>query len=80
MDWLIWIQLLKSNLHLFLETPISVRRGCSAADLFLATCYSYFSINLTKRRIFSVSCQRHLFINGLIASISLIPERYIFIF
>jgi hypothetical protein len=23
MDWLIWIQLLKSNLHLFLETPIS---------------------------------------------------------
>jgi hypothetical protein len=35
---------------------------------FLATCYSYFSINLTKRRIFSVSCQCHLFINGLIAS------------
>jgi hypothetical protein len=31
-----------------------VRRGCSAADFFLATCYSYFSINLTKRRIFSV--------------------------
>jgi hypothetical protein len=45
-----------------------VRRGCSAADLFLATCYSYFSINLTKRRIFSVSCQCNLFINGLIAS------------
>jgi Ni,Fe-hydrogenase I cytochrome b subunit len=50
-----------------------VRRGRFAAAVpllifFLATCYSYFSINLTKRRIFSVSCQCHLFINGLIAS------------
>jgi hypothetical protein len=49
-------------------SPRPFRRGCSAADLFLATCYSYFSINLTKRRIFSVSCQCHLFINGLLAS------------
>jgi hypothetical protein len=57
-----------------------VRRGrFAAADLFLATCYGYFSINLTKRRIFSVSCQYHLFINGLIASQCprglMIPER-----
>jgi hypothetical protein len=50
------------------SSPRPFRRGCSAADLFLATCYSYFSINLTKRRVFSVSCQCHLFINGLIAS------------
>jgi hypothetical protein len=50
------------------SSPRPFRRGCSTADLFLATCYSYFSINLTKRRIFSFSCQCHLFINGLIAS------------
>jgi hypothetical protein len=31
MDWLIWIQLLKSNVHLLLETPTSNswrRNGC----------------------------------------------------
>jgi hypothetical protein len=38
------------------SSPRPFRRGCSAPDLFLATCYSYFS------------CQCHLFINGLIAS------------
>ncbi|KAJ3622497.1 hypothetical protein MTP99_003004 [Tenebrio molitor] len=39
------------------SSPRPFRRGCSAPVLFLATCYSYFSINLTKRKIFSVSCQ-----------------------